>query len=102
LPAPARSNLIKKSQLDRLKGACDMVALASATWKSGTAQVELQYIGTPVLANRKPSGCQTNDTSVLEISGFAADEPANSLAEYAGTTDRMLFVIGANNGFPVW
>jgi TonB family protein len=73
---------LKKSQLDRLKGACDMAALAtSATWKSGTAQVELQYIGTPVLANRKPSGCQTNDTSVLEISGFAADEPANSLAE---------------------
>ena len=73
---------LKKSQLDRLKGACDMATLAtSAAWKSGTAHIELQYIGTPVLANRKPSGCQTNDTSVLEISGFAADEPANSLAE---------------------
>jgi TonB family protein len=72
---------LKKSQLSRIKGACDVAVLVqSADWKAGTVRFRLENIGTPSVMNQPRGLCPTRqDEIVLELSEFAPDEPADSL-----------------------
>lgn len=72
---------LKKSQLSRIKGTCDVAVLVKeADWKAGTARYRLQNIGTPSVLNHQRGVCLfAHDEIVLELSEFALDEPADSL-----------------------
>lgn len=71
---------LRRSRLNNASGSCDLAAQVEAVnWKSGTAQFRLKYIGTPVLINGRSHGCQAGAEGVLELSGFAADEPPDAL-----------------------
>jgi TonB family protein len=72
---------LKRSQLNSIKGACDVAVLVkNAEWKAGTVRFGLENIGTPSVMNQQPGRClKLQDEIVLELSGFARDEPADSL-----------------------
>jgi TonB family protein len=92
---------LKKSQLSGIKGACDVAVLVkNADWKAGTVRFKLQNIGTPTVMNQQRGHCLTfQDEIVLELSGFASDEPADSLLssvrQMLQTPEQYL----ANKGF---
>ncbi len=72
---------LKRSLLGRISGSCDVAAyVKAASWRSGTAELRLQYVGYAVLVNGRSHGCSTGDEGVLEVTGFTADEPSDSLA----------------------
>jgi len=72
---------LKKSQLDGIKGTCDVAVLVkNADWKAGTVRFKLENIGTPSVMDQQRGRCFTWQSEiVLELSGFAPDEPADSL-----------------------
>ena len=83
LPKSGDQSKIKlnKSHLNSLKGACDVAVLVkNADWKGGTVQFRLENIGTPSVMNQERGRCLIwQDEIVLELSGFAPDEPADAL-----------------------
>jgi TonB family protein len=92
---------LKKSQLNSIKGTCDVAVLVKqADWKAGTVRFRMENIGTPAVMNRQPGRCSlVQDEIVLELSGFAPDEPADSLLNSVHlmlqTPEKYL----ANNGY---
>jgi len=72
---------LKKSQVDRMKGGCDLaVAVRDAAWNKSTARFTLQNIGRVTVATRPAISCRNaQDEIALEISGFAPDESAESI-----------------------
>lgn len=96
---------LKTSRLHNLPGSCDMATLVTAAeWQSGTARLKLRYIGIPIVANWGSHGCQTNDESLLEMSGFAADESGTSVADaihqVLQTPEQFLADRGIRCNFP--
>jgi hypothetical protein len=73
---------LKKSQLSRFKGTCDVAVLVKdADWKAGIAMFTLQTIGTAsVVMNQQRARCDTlHDEISVELSEFAVDEPVDSI-----------------------
>jgi len=74
---------VKKKDLISSKENCDIaIQLKDATWDKGKALFVWEDIGTPYMPG-KPGGVCHNvyDEGTLTITGFAADEPAASLAD---------------------
>ena len=74
---------VKKKDLISSKENCDIaIQLKDATWDKGKARFVWEDIGTPYMPG-KPGGVCHNvyDEGTLTITGFAADEPAASLAD---------------------
>jgi len=73
---------LKKSELANLKGNCDIaVVVTDADWRSGTVSLKIMNIGMPHVSGQRPSPCPSaKESTTLQISGFAADEPPASVA----------------------
>jgi TonB family protein len=74
---------VKKKDLTSTKEHCDIaIQVKDATWDKGKALFVWKDIGTPYMPG-KPAGVCHNvyDEGTLAITGFAADEPATSLAD---------------------
>ena len=96
---------LKASHLNKIVGSCDMATLVTAAeWQAGTARIRLRYIGIPVLPNGGSHGCQTDEESVLELTGFAADESGSSVAaaihQVLQTPEQFLADHGIRCDFP--
>jgi TonB family protein len=72
---------LKKSQLSRLKGSCDVaVQVEDAGWNAGTMRFRLDTIGTASILNHPGSRCPIwQNEIVLELSEFAPNEAPDSL-----------------------
>jgi len=74
---------VKKKDLTSSKENCDIaIQIKDATWDKGKALFVWEDIGTPYMPG-KPRGVCHNvyNEGTLTITGFAADEPATSLAD---------------------
>ena len=74
---------LQKDQLSRHSGACDVaVEVNTAEWKDGKVAFLLRNIGTPHIAHGPGNSCPRVTVRIaLEISGFASDEHADTLAD---------------------
>jgi TonB family protein len=92
---------LKKAQLNSIKGTCDVAVLVKqADWKAGTVRFRLENIGTPSVMNQQPGRCLTvQEEIVLELSGFAPDEPADSLLNSVHLMLQTPEEYLANNGY---
>jgi len=78
---------VKKKDIAALKGICDVaVEVKQAAWNRGTAQLRLEPIGTILLvAGKRQGNCKNTGFEIsLEISGFASNEPPDSVAAAIG------------------
>ena len=72
---------IKKKDLATVKGSCDVAVLVrKASFDKGRARLELQDIGTPYMRGARNECKQIRDGFSLEITGFAPDDTADSVA----------------------
>jgi TonB family protein len=81
------------------------VLVKDAEWKDGKARLRLEAIGTPVVAHHPGSVCGTIMPEItLEISEFAPDEPADSVASTVAqvllTPERYLESYGIHFAIP--
>ncbi len=74
---------VKKKDLTSTKENCDIaIQVKNATWDKGTAIFVWEDIGTPYMPGKKAGVCKNiYEEGTLTITGFAADEPAASLAD---------------------
>ncbi len=73
---------LKKSQLSQITGSCDIaVSVSAGDWAPGRVRLTLQRTGRPSMLDRPKPRCVTGyEEIVFELSGLAADEPANTLS----------------------
>jgi TonB family protein len=79
----SKDTKVKKKDLTISKENCDIaIQIKDATWEKGKALFVWEDIGTPYMPG-KPRGVCHNvyNEGTLTITGFAADEPATSLAD---------------------
>lgn len=83
---------LKRDRLNRIKGGCDVaVQISAAELTHGDLHLRLRNIGYPVIPSQGYSNeCQSGAKPLidLQLTGFAADEPASSVL---GTINDVLF-----------
>ena len=97
---------LKKGRLNRESGPCDLaVEVHSTSWDNGKVSLLLENIGTAHLANGATKPCpRMTETTTLEISGFAVDEPAalltDSMRQVLKTPEEYLAANGIRFDYP--
>jgi TonB family protein len=97
---------LKKSELANLKGNCDIaVVVTDADWRSGTVSLKIRNIGMPHVSGQRPSTCPSaKESTALQISGFATDEPPDAvvtaLRQFLQTPEEYLAAKGIAFSIP--